>query len=432
MFKHSHRYPEQQWPLAPTANLAKRPMETYGAVVFLVFLLLITIGPTPFKEGSGLAIDQSGAGEWLRQTLLLILAVFAWPVFVARREGIMRVASSNWAAIALFGWAALSVLWSDFPDIALHRLLGTLLCAVLVMIGVCLSSRSIVTVLLLFTGAIMVTDYVGVFLRPDLALDPDGLWKGMHLQKNLAGYFSAIASLVWLLLGFRRRCGWLIAGGVAWLVFLWFSHSKTSLGMYVPALLFGGLLSIGLRKGINKFVFYFIAGLVFVLLPLWAYFLHSLSLNWFDILVLGDADLTFTGRTEIWDFVWNYVLDAPIAGVGYGSFWAVGERSPALLWASDFVAQYTETHNGYLDVLVTTGSVGLVLLTATILQPYRILAGYRLVSLDTVDDDALLVFATLLTFGVLHNFLESTALQGMSAVWTLMLFSIWSISALRR
>ena len=405
------------------------PGEGYATAIFLGLLFLLTIGSAPFQEGSGLSIDKSGAGQFGRQVLLLLLMTAAIPVLFMRRAAILRLIACNWSVLVLYGWAGISVFWSGFFEVAVHRLSGTILCGILTLVGATLSARSLIWALVVFTGGIMMINYGGVVLIPSLALDHDGLWKGLHLQKNIAGYFSAVSSLLWLFLGWRRRNCLLILGGLVWLVFLWYTHSRTSLGMYFVALGFCYMLNIGLERQFKSSVFYFCVAVIFLVLPLWFFFFYTTIFDFSGFSILGGIDLTFTGRTEIWDFVRKSASLAPVIGVGYGSFWAVGDRSPALLLANDFVAQYTEAHNGYLDVLVTLGGIGLSILVFVLLKPIHMLANYKSLQATVEQNDALILCALLLCFGILHNFLESTVFQGLSPVWTLMLFSLLVIKS---
>ena len=334
-----------------------------------------------------------------------------------------RILLSNPAFLFLMGWSILSVLWSNFPDFAIRRLLGTVVAACLTLVVTSLSPRRLIAVLLIVIGTVMVVDYAGLLFVPERALDHEGLWKGLHSHKNVAGEFSIIAALIWLFVGYARRSVWLITGGIAWAVYSWFTGSKTSFGMFLAVLLIGLMFSWGLNRGFDR--------RVLILVPLFGVvgiLLIVIGTIAFEAL-FGDLDLTFTGRTEIWAFVWDSALKAPLIGVGYGSFWAVGDSSAALLLANDNVAQYTEAHNGYLDVLVQLGFVGLLLTLATLAEAYRKLFNYSIATTDAATREAVLCALVLLTFGLLHNSLESTLLQGVSILWTLMLLSIWLITS---
>jgi hypothetical protein len=77
--------------------------------------------------------------------------------------------------------------------------------------------------------------------------------------------------------------------------------------------------------------------------------------------VLG-RDSTFTGRTDIWAELVPVVKQGPILGCGFGGYWTPETR------AIHIVGQ---AHNGYLEVLMELGFVGLVLVSMFMLSCAR-------------------------------------------------------------
>ena len=68
-------------------------------------------------------------------------------------------------------------------------------------------------------------------------------------------------------------------------------------------------------------------------------------------------DPTLTGRTVIWSSVLSMHTN-PLFGVGYESFWL----GPRLQWFGRLVARHiNEAHNGYLEVYLNLGIIGVVL-----------------------------------------------------------------------
>ncbi len=115
-------------------------------------------------------------------------------------------------------------------------------------------------------------------------------------------------------------------------------------------------------------------------------------------------DQTLTGRTEIWKRVLG--MDSnPLIGVGYGSFW-LGDRLQ-LLW-DEYAWHPTQSHNGYIDVYLELGMLGLVLLVGTIVASFR--AALRMIASD-VDYGSLRL--ALLTVALLYNITESAFRPGL-------------------
>ena len=74
----------------------------------------------------------------------------------------------------------------------------------------------------------------------------------------------------------------------------------------------------------------------------------------------------FTGRTEIWS-VLIPMAPNPLVGAGFETFW-IGPRVVELDKIFGFI---NESHNGYIEVYLNLGLVGLGLVTLLLIQGYR-------------------------------------------------------------
>jgi exopolysaccharide production protein ExoQ len=77
-------------------------------------------------------------------------------------------------------------------------------------------------------------------------------------------------------------------------------------------------------------------------------------------------DSTLTGRTELWDVV-LHMDPRPIFGHGFESFW-LGDRLKTLqsLW----YWKPTQSHNGYIEIYLNLGWVGLLFVAGVIVSSY--------------------------------------------------------------
>jgi O-antigen ligase len=76
-----------------------------------------------------------------------------------------------------------------------------------------------------------------------------------------------------------------------------------------------------------------------------------------------------TGRTEIWKILIPMVPN-PIGGAGFETFW-VGPRVRTIYTAVGGLEMTNESHNGYIDVYLNLGWLGLVLIAVILVQGYR-------------------------------------------------------------
>jgi len=81
------------------------------------------------------------------------------------------------------------------------------------------------------------------------------------------------------------------------------------------------------------------------------------------ITAITGKDMSFSGRTQIWDIVTERIAQHPLLGGGYGAYWT-GDRPESQSY--EFLARMnfypTQTHNGYLDVINDLGVPGALFL----------------------------------------------------------------------
>jgi len=74
-------------------------------------------------------------------------------------------------------------------------------------------------------------------------------------------------------------------------------------------------------------------------------------------------DMTLTGRTDIWDIMFEHIRLHPWLGTGYGAYWTgLEEGSPSYEFMLRLQFYPASAHNGYLDILNDLGAAGLVVL----------------------------------------------------------------------
>jgi exopolysaccharide production protein ExoQ len=79
-------------------------------------------------------------------------------------------------------------------------------------------------------------------------------------------------------------------------------------------------------------------------------------------------ETNLTGRTEIWHALIPMAPN-PAFGAGFESFW-LGPRLESL-WRAFPVLRINEAHNGYIEVYLNLGWVGVTLIIVTLIHGYR-------------------------------------------------------------
>jgi len=125
-------------------------------------------------------------------------------------------------------------------------------------------------------------------------------------------------------------------------------------------------------------------------------------------------DPTITGRTAIWQVVLS-VSASPLVGAGFESFWMGGRLQK--VW--DMTAQgIQEAHNGYLEVYLNLGFIGLGILVAMILTGYK--NAIAAVRRDPYTGSLRLAF---LLVAVIYSFTEA-GFREISLVWFFFLLAV--------
>jgi len=129
-------------------------------------------------------------------------------------------------------------------------------------------------------------------------------------------------------------------------------------------------------------------------------------------------DSTLTGRTELWSIVLG-ITGNPWVGTGFESYWLGPrlERIWSLIWWGP-----NEAHNGYIEVYLNLGLIGVVLLTVVILTGYR-----KVVRSLRRDPDTGRLWLAYFVIAVIYSFTEA-GFRLMAPVWIFFLLSIMAAS----
>jgi exopolysaccharide production protein ExoQ len=330
--------------------------------------------------GTGPPEMQLLDGSPLDRTIFLILLVSGILVLYHRSHRTSVFSRASWPILIFFSYCLLSVLWSDFPDIAFRRWTKALGDLVMVLVVVTDNEpRAAVAKLLSRTGFILMP--ISVLLSryfPNLGRTYDPFTGalmnvGVATSKNLLGVTSFVLSLgaVWRVLALLRDSrqpnrgrhlfaqGTLLAFGV-WVLIM--ADSATSVVCFA---LGAGLLlatSLFVRKSRPVFVHALVFGAL--LAGALVMFLGGEA----DVIHALGRQTNLTGRLAIWESVIRMVPN-PLLGAGFESFW-LGSRL-LQMWRAFPVFNPNEAHNGYIEVYLNLGWIGVALMALILINAYR-------------------------------------------------------------
>lgn len=366
---------------------------------------------------------ESNPIDTVTYALLLLLGLL---VLNRRARQLVELLRLNAPLLLYFFYCGLSVLWADDPALSLKRWIKG--CGTLVMVLLVFTDPHPVLALrrLLQRAAtvLLPASVLLILFLPALGTtyDPTAhltYYVGVATQKNSLGVISMIGGLnaLWHLLQLgqnfsTRRAGRqffvdpLLLGCAYWLIRT--SDSMTSFACLIIAGLMLGLLYTPLLKRGGGGVHLLILGAIS--LACFAAFLDSSGM----LLRLLGRNASLTGRTDIWRAV--LLLDPnALIGAGYESFWT-GERIEQV-WQIIGYTGVVEAHNGYLEIFINLGWIGISLLALLLASGYR-----NIVLRLSSHPDLGRLSAALLTSGLILNMSEA-GFRMLSPTWFILLLA---------
>jgi O-antigen ligase len=403
------------------------------SVLFIGAFLLAWVSLHPLQSLADLPQQTTESGDWLNQVgfVVFFIVCVTWAYFNDLRN--LKPLFSS-ALIAILLWFALCVVTSWDPALSARRFAFTVI--VLSIAGITLllprNLRHFSDLLAISTLLVLILCYCGVFLAPSVSvhqatdfLEPEhaGSWRGVFSHKNEAGATMVIFIMIGLFVARVRSIavGGIIVGLAT--VFLLMSHSKTSLSLLPLVLILSAL--IGRARGCISTIALAVGGLVLLNIFLIGS-LYSETIQ--GLLSLVVTDTTFTARTDIWKFTLQEVARSPITGFGFSAFWGTPQVVYGLRDFSTWATAASDAHNTYLNLLVTVGIPGLVLVTAWIVF-LPALHFFRQI-VDPYNRVLAMLFLRVWIFGVYASCFESTLFQQVGEVWFIFIIAVFGLQQL--
>ena len=362
-----------------------------------LWLPIIWLGTNGSRSVSAwLGMDMSpGTGglppnSLLDQAVAAALMLLGVIVLVRRGSDVIYLLKASWPILLYFSFALISVSWSDFPAWGFKRWFRALGDVIMVLIIVT-DAQPATALRRLFTRVgfvLLPLSLLFIKYYPTLGTtyDPFGAREntGVTTDKNMLGVLTYVITLgaLWQVLSllrdkeqphFRRRLlahGTLLAFGID---LLFTSHSATSGTCFV--------LGAGLVLAMGRPLFQRGPAAVHVLI------LTILLAGGVAVLLGGGThaasalgrDPTLSGRTEIWEMLIPMVPNA-IGGAGFETFWAGprAEEVNAKNIAAGGEGGPHEAHNGYIEMYLNLGWIGVGLIALILGQGYsRAVGAFR-------------------------------------------------------
>lgn len=380
------------------------------------------------------SVSQYMEGSPLDRNVYLTLLVMGIVVLFRRMGKVWPLLRDNRSLLLFLFYCSVSIAWAEYTDIAFKRWIKFLGDFVMVLVVVTESHPLIAMKRFLSRAGLVLLPVSVLFIKyyPNLGRSYSP-WSGKQFftgvgdNKNGLGVISlilGIAALWQFLEHFQNQPKAsskkpLIAQGVLLLIALWLmwtANSMTSMSCFFMAAFLMIAAKLRIMSRMRWAMPALIAGMLFA----------SFSVLFLD--VGGDVvetigrDPTLTGRTQIWTLVLG-MRGNPLVGTGFESFW-LGKRL-ARMW-SLYWWHPNEAHNGYLEVFLTLGWIGIALLAAVLVMAYRkVMDAFRH---DPMTGRLIVAYFVV---AVAYNFTES-AIKPLSPIWITLLLAITAASIIRR
>lgn len=401
--------------------------------VAALLLVLVTLDPFPDLRNEDVTTVVGGrmALAYVSWGLLAAVAM----LFVAVTDAPALKSLVTPLHLCLVGWLLINIVFSESRGVSIQRFV---LAASVTSLAVLLpllppTQRSFNLCLGAAALVLLVLCHLGVFLAPQYAMhtaldigEPQlaGDWRGSFGHKNVASPVMTI--LVYVGIYLCAVGSFVMGPAIAALagIFLIFTGGKTSsvlcLAIYALASLVYVTRSLWLKRLIC-----FVPLIVMNLLTVGSALSPALG----TVTRMLPLDPTFTGRSAIWEFALAAVAEKPIIGHGYAAFWDdVTARQTAQ--GSEWATSAAHSHNSYLDLAVTIGLPGLMLVILVfVLAP---LANFQSAQAHNRSSALAKLFLTVWLFGLYYGTTETFLLERQNPIWFMFALAVAGLHFLAR
>jgi len=323
-------------------------------------------------------VGSTEEGNPLDALIYFALILAGIGVLNQRQVSFSEVLRNNAWLIAFLAYCFIAIVWSDYPFVAFKRWIKILGHPIMVLIVFTeVDPEEALLRLMKRTAYILVPfSILAIKYYPDIGRKFDQ-WSGVPIDcgiaqsKNQLGAICMLLGLFffWSLLqtwrapkSKGRRHELYLIGGLLFMIgwLLWKAHSATSTLSLLIAI--AVILLLGRRWMNTKLIG------TYVILAVGALVVAELAFGIFERVVdLTGHEATLMGRGQLWRELLALHTN-PIFGVGFESFW-LGDR--LILLHEGRPWQPNEAHNGYLEIYLDLGLVGLLMLVGLFIATFH-------------------------------------------------------------
>jgi exopolysaccharide production protein ExoQ len=341
----------------------------------------------------------------------LFIYLLTFMLLIARWRSTLMTIAQHKIVFLLIGLVLVSFLWSDWPDESWRKalnVLGTSCFGVYTAARFTLKEQlKYITIAL---GIVAIFSLLFSIARPGDAIEIGGnagAWRGPMTQKNLLARLMVLTCMMSLLSAQIASRGKIFAWLICSIAMLLLIMTGSKTGLLVLIVL---LALIPLYRALRWQDSLLIPALITVILvggTLSTMFVG----NWENILLGLGRDPSLSGRTDLWIGALDKIADRPWLGYGFQAFWHE-DGGGADIWK---IVAYRppHSHNGYLNMALDLGLVGLILFLLSLAVSYGRSIQWLRAKKTTIG----LVPILYITFMFMYNHSENTIVEHNSIFW---------------
>lgn len=350
--------------------------------ILTILLLLIAVGALTIHPAQEVSMSTLG-GDKLDTIFNIVSYLILFYLLILYWKGFIYVIIRSPLQFLLLAIVIFSLLWSEDLSSSLTYLRGLIR---IYFLAIYLAMRyplkeQIKLIAWALGVAASLSMLFSAFIPGYIHESPEllGMWSGIYGHKNELGYMMAWSAGVFLhlaLSGHRYRwLMWALCGISICLIIL--SRSTTSLTILMTMIL---LLPFyrSLKKTNYKLQVITITSTLMLLMISSILLLNNAE----TVVGTSGKDLTFNGRSDLWELVISKILERPWLGYGFSGFWtsnAASKLRATYDWASN-------AHNGFLELLLELGFVGFLAFAAGFVR-FFVMALTRIISVAKKPED---------------------------------------------
>jgi exopolysaccharide production protein ExoQ len=379
-------------------------------ILFVIVTLIISTGaflslfinfdaPSEASEGSGV----------LKAFWGIVYLVTAARV-VARRRLIIDAVRVNRPLAILVTLTFVSALWSIDPGATIHQSIGLLFGLLFAAdISTTFSLKQQLQIVCIALAAVVAMSVVVETAFPQFVPGSDlegTAWHGVFARKNEFGRIVCVTATAILTLVLRSRWKTLLTIGIAGVL--------TALSRSVSAMIYLALM-VGVTKAWSMVLLppRLRSLIIACVLGTAAVTTCFIGANFSEITTMMGKDSHLTGRSDLWSNALLAIADRPLLGYGFQAFWGVDSGPARTVRQAAGWEDAPHAHNGYIDLTLSIGLVGLMSYLTSVASGFRRATHYLLAGEESYRRWPLSWLALLSAYQIS----ETTILSGNTFFW---------------